>query len=220
MSSPLPRLNRLDLAYRRYLDTDDTAAFIGETSQHYTLGTLYRLAEYGQRVTRRAAVLAIGFLGDMRDNAALGRALHDRDRAVRMIAENGIKQLWMRDGHPSQRQELTVIARLLHDGEPQQAYDRASSLLREAPGISEAWNLRAIACYSLERIVESARNCHQTLELNPYHFPAAVGMAHCYLELNDAVSALSCFQRALRLHPNLEAVRIQAEFLQRSLEGK
>ena len=82
-----------------------------------------------------------------------------------------------------------------------------------------AWNQRAIAYFHLRRCDESANDCHQTLELNPYHFGAADGMAHCYLEMNDAFAALECFRRALRLNPDMEGVRVQVEYLQRSLEG-
>ena len=42
--------------------------------------------------------MALGFVGDFSQNAALGRALHDRDRGVRLLADNGIRQLWRRDG--------------------------------------------------------------------------------------------------------------------------
>lgn len=214
------RFNRLDLLYRDYLQSEDTARFIADTTRCYTIGTLVRLAEYGTRVSRRAAILAIGFIGDYSQNDILGRALLDRDRAVRLIAENGIKQLWQRDGNPEERMELAVVLRLLHDFRYNDAYDIATQLLEKAPDLAEAWNQRAIACYRLERIEESAQYCHQALELNPYHFQAAIGMGNCYLELNDAVSALSSFQRALRLNPSLDAVRVQVEFLQRSLEGK
>lgn len=74
--------------------------------------------------------------------------------------------------------------------------------------------------YYLERYDDSANDCHQALEINPYHFGAAVGMAHCYLELTDAFAALDCFRRALRLNPDLEGVRSQVQYLEKSLEGQ
>lgn len=220
VSSSSSSLSRLDRFYRDYLESEDSARFIAEVSRWYTVETLVRLAEYGQRVPRRAAMLALGFVADFRQNDVLGRALHDRDRAVRMIAEHGLREVWMRDGHPVQQTQLATISRLLHDGRFAVAYDLASELIGSAPGIAETWNQRAIAAYNLELMKESAQDCHQALELNPYHFPAAIGMAHCYLELNDAHSALLCFQRALKLNPGLDAVRVQVEFLQRSLEEK
>jgi tetratricopeptide (TPR) repeat protein len=97
---------------------------------------------------------------------------------------------------------------------------RATGLIEEAPGIAEAWNQRAVAYDLLQDAAHSIRDCHQALELNPYHFAAALGMAHCYLRLGKARQALEAFRRALRLNPNLEAARAQMVRLQRTLEGK
>ena len=41
-----------------------------------------------------------------------------------------------------------------------------------------------------------ARDCHEALELNPYHFIAATCMGQAYLELENPVSALESFRRA------------------------
>ena len=48
---------------------------------------------------------------------------------------------------------------------------------------------------------------------------AAVGLGHCYLELSDAVGALEAFRRALRMNPDMEGIRAQIQYLERSLEG-
>jgi hypothetical protein len=58
------------------------------------------------------------------------------------------------------------------------------------------------------------------LEINPYHFGAATGMAHCHLQLNNRTSALECFRRALKLNPNLEGVRAHVLYLQRTLKSQ
>ncbi|MEX2016822.1 MAG: tetratricopeptide repeat protein, partial [Candidatus Hydrogenedentales bacterium] len=147
-------------------------------------------------------------------------ALHDDDRGVRIIAENGIRELWQRDGSEAQRQQLRVVAHRNASRRYVDAAELASALVEEAPWFAEAWNQRAIALFHLDHYAASAGDCHQALELNPYHFGAAVGMAHCYLELNDAFAALENLRRALRLNPGLEGVRAQVDFLERSLEEK
>lgn len=220
MSSSISRLPLLDRIYRDYLKSESSADFVSQTSRHYTIETLMRLGQYGQRVTRRAAVLALGMMGDMRCNHVLGCALLDQDRAVRLISENSIRSIWMRDGDPGTQRKLQVISRLLDADDFAVAYDKATLIIERTPGVAEAWHQRGVAAYGLELIKDSVNDCHQALELNPYHFPAAIGMANCFLEMNDASSALACFRRALKLHPGLDAVRVQAEFLQRSIEGK
>jgi tetratricopeptide (TPR) repeat protein len=215
-----PATPRLDQLYHRYLDTEESAAFIHSVSRHYLLTTLERLASCGQHVSRRAAVLAIGFLGNFSHNAILGRALHDRDRAVRLLADNGIRSLWRRDGSDRQQQSLQRICRLNDNQQHLAAIEAASQLISEAAWFAEAWNQRAIGHFALQRWEDAANDCHQTLEINAYHFGAAVGMGHCYLEMDDPFAALECFRRAVKLNPDLEDVRAQIEYLQRTLEGK
>jgi len=197
---------------------EDSAAFIKAVSQHYTTATFERLAESGSPISRRAAVLALGFLGGYESNATMGRALGDTDRGVRMLAENGIRQVWCRGGNEVQRQQLGVVIRLNSSQQYEEAIVKATELIEQAPWFAEAWNQRAIAHYAMERFDESVRDCHQTLEINPYHFGAAAGMGQCYLEQGRAAAALESFRRALRLNPSLEGVRAQVAYLQRTLE--
>jgi len=218
VSDSEPRIPCLHDLYQRYLNDEDAAAFIKAVSERYTIATLSRLTEQGSYLSRRAGALALSFLAGYDANAVLGRALNDTDRGVRLLAENGIRQLWHRTGSESQQQQLAVIVRLNNSQQFDQAIELSTRLIEEAPWIAEVWNQRAIAYYQLMRFEDSANDCHQTLEINPYHFPAALGMAHCYLELCDAQAALECFRRALRLNPDMEGVRTQVDYLERSLE--
>ena len=212
-----PYLERL---YHRYLEDENSAAFIQAVARHYLPSTLARLAGGGDHVLRRAAIMSVGFLGDYSHNAILGQALSDRDRGVRLLADNGIRGLWRRDGNTRQRQHLSAICRLNHSDQYSQAIREAADLIDEAPWFAEAWNQRGIAYFALRRYDDAANDCHQTLELNAYHFGAAVGMAHCYLELDEPLAALENFRRALRIHPDLEDVRLHVNYLERQLEGR
>jgi tetratricopeptide (TPR) repeat protein len=218
--SDSPRTAVLCRLYRRYLDDQDTAAFVAAVAERYAQGTLQRLAESADSGVRRGAILALGFLGDYDANQTIGRALHDRDRTVRILAENGIRRVWCREGSREQRQHIEVVARLIAAGQYDEAAARASELIEQAEWFGEAWNQRAVACFRLGRLADSIRDCHQALELNPYHFEAAVSMGQAYLQLGNQVSALECFRRALRLNPNLEGVRVQVDRLSRSIEER
>ncbi len=220
MSSKPPRIPQLLVFYRQYLDHQDSAELINQVSRRYTPGTLQRLAQDPDRQVRRAAVLGLGFIADFSANHAMGRALLDDDRTVRTLAQNGIRSVWTRAGNRRQRRQLQTIIRLNSARQYDQVIARATDLIDKAPWFAEAWNQRAIARFNLEQFDESIRDCHQALELNPYHFAAAAGMGQAYLELNNYVSALESFRRALRLSPDLEAVRAQVVRLRRMVDGK
>ncbi len=214
------RRTALEKLYVRYLETENTAAFVKAVAERYTLGTLDRLARGGGHVLRRAAVMAVGFLGDYSHNAILGRALADRDRGVRLLADSGIRQLWRRDGNVRQQRELARICRFNQTHQYLDSIRAATELIDEAAHIAEAWNQRAVGYFALGHFEDAANDCHQTLEMNPYHFGALVGRGHCYLQLDEPVAALESFRRAVHLHPDLEEVRGRVERLERALEGR
>ncbi len=141
-------------------------------------------------------MLSLGFVGDYGANHTLGCALLDDDRTVRTLAENGIRTVWTRAGNQAERQELGGIIRLNAARMSQDAIEMATKLIERAPWFAEAWHQRAVANAALGRLIESIRDCHQTLEINPYHFVAATSMGQSYLQLDNPVSALECFRRA------------------------
>jgi tetratricopeptide (TPR) repeat protein len=214
------RQPRLFAFYQDYLDRPDCRAFASRVSDFYVAGTLQRLADHPRREIRRAAVLALGCLGDYDTNATLGTALLDEDRTVRILAENAIRQVWVRAAGDKDRVLLETIIRLNAARQFEKVLRMAGDLIARLPGYAEAWSQRAYAHHALGHYQQSLRDCHEALEINPYHFIAAVGMGRAYLELGNALAALECFRRALRLHPDLEGVRAQADRLARLVEGK
>lgn len=204
--------------YQRYLHHQDSSIFINQVLERYGTPTLERLVTMSDCVARRAAVLALTCISDYGSNAVLGRALVDRDRGVRSIAANGIRELWCRVGNRAQRQSLQYIVRLNDSKRYQEAIELATQLIHESPWIAEAWCQRGMANYHRGQYESAIRDCHQALEINPYHFTAAAGMGQCYLLQDNPVSALEAFRRALRLNPGMEEVRAQVVRLQRSLK--
>jgi tetratricopeptide (TPR) repeat protein len=208
----------LVIYYNRYLTNNDCALFVKRVARRYSCPTLERLLSVGDYVTRRAAALALSLVGDYESNPALGRALVDRDRGVRSIAEAGIRELWRRVGGREQRD--TLRQDVAHNAERRhpEAARLATDLIHNSPWIAEAWCQRGMAHYHLGQYDAAIRDCHQALEINPYHFTAAAGMGQCYLLQDNPVAALEAFRRALRLNPGLEEVRAQVVRLQRSMK--
>ena len=213
------RLPNLLLHYRNYLLDQNGASFISAVAAEYSLATLSRLATGGSRIVRRAAVLALGMSGDMQVNQTLGLALRDEDRGVRLLADTWLREVWLRDGNTQQQQKLRIAARANQNFEFQQVERLTTALIHENPALCEAYHQRAIACACLGEYDDAIADLQMTLELNPYHFAAAAALAQAMVELDDQVTALECFQRALTLNPSLEGVRARVQQLQRQLGG-
>ena len=156
-------------------------------------------------------------LGQYDANHTLGCAMLDDDRTVRTLAENGIRNLWVRAGNTSEREELGAIL-LSTPPNCTGGASRATLLVERRPGLPRP-GTSAVAYAAMGRLVESIRDCFQALEINPYHFVAAAHMGYTYLQLDNPVSALECFRRALGLNPGLEGVRAQVARLKRLVEG-
>lgn len=218
MSEEALRYPLLDKFYQQYLNDENSARFIQSVSRNYTIGTLERLTEFGQFISRRAAVLAIGFLGDFRCNEIMGFALTDADRAVRLLADHGIRQIWQRQGSSAQQQMVQRLYRLVAQNQLEDTIEFATDIVSQHPQLGEAWNQRAIAFCGLGDFRSAIEDCRETLNCNRFHFPSAMGMAHCCLQIDDAHSALECFRLALSINPDLEGVRNQIQQLERTLD--
>jgi tetratricopeptide (TPR) repeat protein len=217
MSEDFTRFPLIDCLYHRYLGDENSAAFIHSISQVYNIGSLERLARYGQAITRRASILAIGFLGDFASNEAMGRALVDPDRGVRMLADHGIRQIWMRQGSASEQGSIKRLHWLSTRHQMDQLIVEATMLIEANPLLAEAWNQRAIGFCAEGDLDAAVEDCKETLNCNRFHFPAAIGLAHCCLQINDASAALESFRLALDINPDLEGVRRHIRHLEKSV---
>ncbi|HWB08148.1 MAG TPA: tetratricopeptide repeat protein [Pirellulales bacterium] len=220
MSDQNLRLSLLEVLYHEYQVSQQLSTFIGQVSRAYTVGTLEALSERGSRITRRAAVVALGQLAGYSSNHPLGRALQDDDRGVRLAAEEALRSVWCRAGTEDQRFELQAVIEANSARRYHESIARATALIHAAPSFAEAWNQRAVAWYGLGNYPESIADCNQALEINPYHFGAASGIGQCYLQLGRPRLALESFRRALALNPNLEGVRANIASLERTLGKK
>jgi len=216
MDSLKKQLPRLTTFYLAYLQKHDIRQFVDQAREYYNESSLIRLTGAECHETRRAAALALGFIGTYHANEALGFLLKDQDRTTRLIAEGSLKSVWSRDGTEEQRQELYAVMHLIVAHQFGPAMHRANILLDEYPFYVEARNQRAIALFALKKFEESIEDSRIVLELNPFHFGAAVGMGHAYLQLRDNERAIECFQRALAINPNLESIRRHLERLTQS----
>ena len=206
----------LTALYRAYLQNHDARSFIEKITEYYNEASLIRLTGALCTETRRGTSLALGFVGTYQANNALGCLLKDRDRSVRLIAESSLKSVWSRDGSEEQRQELYAVMRLIAEHHFGEAVSRTNILLDDCPLYVEARNQRAIALFALRQFENAIEDSKIVLELNPYHFGAAIGMGHAHLQLQNREEAIECFHKALAINPNLDTIRRHLERISQS----
>lgn len=218
MDEPAIRRSILLRFYQRYLNDGETARFIASVAGRYTLSTLERLVSTGDTYARRAAALALGLIGDERCYPVLGPQLRSDDRKLRLVADDAIRSISGREGTLVHRQQLERIARSNECGTYDKSIDLATELIDGPGGSAEVYHQRSLAFFQLDSIEHAIDDCRQTLNLNPYHYGAMVGLGHCHLELGDMLEALSWFRKALAVFPDLEPVRLQVRRLEKAIQ--
>ncbi len=152
--------------------------------------------------------------GDPPALAELFRILAATDSArERAEAEDLIWALWYCHEDPQLERRMNKAIGALARRELVEVEPLLDGLVRDAPGWAEAWNKRATLYYLLERDAESVLDIQRTLQLEPRHFGAMSGFGQICLRAGDDTSALLALELALRVNPNLDAVRETAERL-------
>lgn len=203
--------SRLLVAYGRFLADQDSSRFASTVSDWYLMSTLESLAVRGPCEARRAAILALGLLADYRSSAVVGERMRDADQGVRWLAERASLELWLRDGTREQRAGLSRLWRANEASRWEEAIGVANDLLQAAPRFAEVWHARATAYAQQGDVGGAMRDWQRVLELNPYHFPAAIGLADCHVRRHESLLAQTWWQRALFINPGLEGVRRQLQ---------
>jgi tetratricopeptide (TPR) repeat protein len=208
--------------YESFLRERDLEHFRDRVMGRYTDATLARvLASSASVPARRAAVLALGVIGEFeQSNAPLGRALRDEDPVVRTMAESALWALWFRADTPENNQALDEIRQMISHHRLAAAVDQATRLVTRSPRFAEAFNQRAIALFFQGRYAESAEDCQRVLKLNPYHIGAVSGLAQCQLELDQPHEALQTLRRALKLQPYSQSIRRNIKVVEAQIESE
>jgi len=163
--------------------------------------------------TRRQAAAWMGEVGRMEDVPALVKGLRDPDPVVRALVEHALWQVWSRSGDPE-------VDALFQEGVAQMtqrdgpaAIATFSRIIEKRPEFAEGWNKRATVYFLMGEYQKSLADCDEVVKRNPSHFGALSGYGQIYLQLNEPERALSYFERALSVNPNLEQVERAIEEL-------
>ncbi|MDB5352226.1 MAG: tetratricopeptide repeat protein [Planctomycetota bacterium] len=200
--------------FETFLREKDIEAFHRSVTARYTEGTLSRLARSGSLQARRAAVLALGLIGSFQVNETVARGLRDPDPVIRNLSHNALWAIWFRADTAENNATLQEVRDLIGRERYREAQDLAAKLIARSPNFAEAYNQRAIALFSQDKFAESAADCRQALERNPYHVGALAGLGQCFLRLDRRRDALATFRRALKVEPYSTSLKQTVEHLE------
>ncbi len=159
-----------------------------------------------QTDTRLAPLFA-----DLKAAAAPGQAI---------AIESKIWSIWLENSDEK-------VAELLASGTESMAHANFNEALKAfdeivalAPGFAEGWNKRATVHYLMNNLQESLEDIAKTLELEPRHFGALSGRGLVYVKLDDLPNALTAFEEALEVHPQMVGPQVNVEAIKRILKQR
>jgi len=155
---------------------------------------------------RRLATAWLGELATPDDLPSLFRQLRDSDDLVRALTENSIWQTWSRSGDAKVDALFKVGVEQMNQGRTEAAIDTFTEIIRRKPDFAEGWNKRATIYFLVGDYDKSLADCDEVIKRNPKHWGALSGYGQIYMQLDRPEDALTYFQRALAVNPNLQNV--------------
>jgi tetratricopeptide (TPR) repeat protein len=155
---------------------------------------------------RRLATAWLGELATPDDLPALFRQLRDPDDLVRALTENSIWQTWSRSGDAKVDALFKVGVEQMNQGRTEAAIDTFTEIIKRKPDFAEGWNKRATIYFLAGDYDKSLADCDEVIKRNPQHWGALSGYGQIYVQLDRPEEALTYFQRALAVNPNLQNV--------------
>lgn len=211
------RVRGLVTTVRARLNASDEDGLRAYLNREWPPTELAALLDVGEPDVVKVAAICVGLAGAMDEVPALSRALHHDDYFVVNIAERALWNIWFRSSNPQCCAWLREGIDCMHAEQYDACEELLDRILLDDPNFAEAANQRAILHYLTDRFPSSLMACRRTLALNPYHFGAAAGIGHNYMQLAEYEKAAVAYRHALRLHPRMNGVRQQ---LRRARENR
>ncbi len=163
--------------------------------------------ELGNAQQRAEALVWLAEHGSQGESHAIAGHLRDRDPAIRSLTEQTLWAIWTRSGNEQADGLMREGIELLGEERYADSIARFTELVKRLPDYAEGYNKRATALYLAGDYEHSLQDIDATLARNPDHFGALSGAGMCMLKLHRPADALTFFQRALTVNPNLENIR-------------
>ncbi len=141
------------------------------------------------------------------------RLLQAPDVEAARPIEQSIWQTWLDHQDEDARLEVQRSHETFSEGNPYIAVAILDKVIAKHPDWAEAWNRRATYYYMLGLYDRSIADVQHVLELEPNHFGALAGLGAIYIALGEDDKALRYYEKALHIHPNMQAAQHQVEVL-------
>jgi tetratricopeptide (TPR) repeat protein len=169
---------------------------------------------------RAEGVVWIARSGTAADAGPLYERLRDESALVRGFAEQALWLVWGRSGDAAVDRLMERGTDEMQAGRHREAIATFSEVIRRKPDFAEGWNKRATVLYLAGQFRRSLADCDEVLKRNPRHFGALSGAGLNHLELEQHVQALAWFRRALAVNPNMTAILMEVQRLEKQLRER
>lgn len=211
------RIARIVLLYAAYSEHGDESRFRSAINACYQKASLERIIRQSNGTTLCAAIVGLGLVGDHSSITILGPLLRHADRNIRCKADEALSAICERTGSEKQREILGIVADHNDEGHFEQAVEMTTTCIDSSIDSVELLHQRSLAFFQLDAIEHAVSDCREILKLHPFHYQAMVGLAHCHLELGDLLEAVFWYRQAVDTYPDLEAVRLKLQRLEKAL---
>ncbi len=133
--------------------------------------------------------------------------------------ERDIWQLWMASDSPTAEVLLQQAARAISEGAPEPALTILNRLIGAQPDFAEAWNKRATLHFMMGNFEASLADIGKVLDLEPRHFGALSGRGMIHERQKNYGAAISAYQEALAINPNMPSVKAAVKALEKIERG-
>lgn len=164
--------------------------------------------------TRAEGIVWIANRGAPADDGLLHERLRDENVLVRSYAEQALWLLWSRSGDADIDRLMARGTEEMQAGRHAEAIATFSTVISRRPDFAEGWNKRATVYYLAGDFRKSLADCDEVLKRNPRHFGALSGAGLVNVQLQQYDAALTWFQRALEVNPNMAGVEIEIQKLE------
>lgn len=161
------------------------------------------------------AVRCLGLTGAMTHTRYLAALLPESSPKLLTHVEEGLWRIWHRGGSGWAVRVLKQASEEMRQENFAEALSLLDTLTLAEPTFAEAHHQHGLVMALTDDVQAALGPYRQALRLNPYHFAAAQGIGHAYLDRGVITRAVEYYEHAFRIHPRLEGVREMVEGLRK-----